>query len=200
MFLDQQLNSWTRQEVSVLCHWFTRSQKDGRCRLPPNQKTKKCRSKRCVCIFWRVWVFLFDFLFLERMEHHGPEWAGHESRKTPFLKWGPLDVLVISEMKKLELALKLCIVARGISAEVVTSDFGLFAWFACWWIFVSQHAKPKDGAIYGEGELQLFSVRAGNEFSAMFFCLVFATKDLPVSWISRGNCTWYTWVTNGKQV
>lgn len=50
------------------------------------------------------------------MEHHGLEWAGHESRKTPFRKRGPLDVLVV---------------ASGISAEVVTSDFGLFGWFEC---------------------------------------------------------------------
>ena len=27
-------------------------------------------------------VYVFDFLLLKRMEHHGLEWAGHESRKT----------------------------------------------------------------------------------------------------------------------
>ena len=55
----------------------------------------KCKVER-VCVFFDVWcvsvffdflvlirsVYVFDFLLLKRMEHHGLEWAGHESRKT----------------------------------------------------------------------------------------------------------------------
>lgn len=59
-------------------------------------------------------AYVSDFLLSKRMEHHGLEWAGHESRKTPFRKRGPLDVLVV---------------ASGISAEVVTRLWTL--WMVC---------------------------------------------------------------------